>query len=318
MDETVTDRQPRRKQNIAAVTVYALVVILCAAILVPVLAGCKPNGEARRGAVRIGAKNFTEQFILGELLSQLVEAKTNLTVERRFNLGGTMICHRALIKGEIDLYPEYTGTALTAILGREVVASPQDTYDAVAEAYRDRFACEWLSPFGFNNTYAITIRQADAETRNWQTLSDLREAAPSLNAAFTAEFVERPDGYPGLKEAYGFAFGSARELDAGLMYKALTGGEADVICAFATDGRIAAYKLLPLADDKGFFPPYFAAPVVRSEVLEGHPELREVLNVLAGNLDDATMQQLNYQVDEGKLAPSDVARRFLRSTGIVK
>ncbi len=318
MDENLADPRPRRKQNMTTVTVYALVVILCPAMLVLVLTGCKPNGEARRGAVRIGAKNFTEQFILGELLSQLVEAKTYLTVERKFNLGGTMICHRALIKGEIDLYPEYTGTALTAILGREVVASPQATYDAVAEGYRDRFACEWLSPFGFNNTYAITVRQADAETRGWQTVSDLREAAPSLKTAFTAEFVERPDGYPGLKKAYGFAFGSVRELDAGLMYQALPGGEADVICAFATDGRIAAYNLVPLADDKGFFPPYFAAPVVRSAALEAHPELREVLNVLAGTLDDAAMQQLNYQVDEGKRAPSDVARRFLRSRGIVK
>ncbi len=318
MDETLTDPRPRRKQNMATVIVYALVVILGAAILVLVLTGCKPSGEARRTAVRIGAKNFTEQFILGELLSQLVEAKTNLTVERKFNLGGTMICHRALIKGEIDLYPEYTGTALTAILKREVIASPDATYDAVAEAYRDRFACEWFSPFGFNNTYAITVRHADAEANRWQAVSDLREPAPSLKAAFTAEFVERPDGYPGLKKAYGFAFGSARELDAGLMYKALAGGEADVICAFATDGRIAAYKLVPLADDKGFFPPYFAAPVVRSATLEAHPELREVLNALAATLDDATMQQLNYEVDERKLAPSDVARRFLRSKGIVK
>jgi len=300
--------------------IRAVVVALataCGLAAVSPLAGCKRDADATKVHVRIAAKNFTEQFILGELLAQLVEGKTDLAVERNFYLGGTMICHGALVSGEIDVYPEYTGTALTTILKREVLATPDETYSAVAKAYREQFKCEWLSPLGFNNTYAITARETDAQAKNWQTVSDLKREAPSLEAGFTAEFVERPDGYPGLKRKYGFEFGSVRELDAGLMYKALAAGEVDVICAFATDGRIAAYNLVPLEDDKRFFPPYFAAPVVRSAVLQAHPELRNALNGLADKLDDSQMQKLNYEVDEKKRSPADVAREFLRSRGLV-
>jgi len=281
------------------------------------LAGCRRDADAAQAPVRIATKNFTEQFILGEMLAQLVEAKTDITVERQFYLGGTMICHVALANGEIDVYPEYTGTALTTILKRQVLATPEETYNAVAKAYGEQFKCEWLSPLGFNNTYAITVREADAQAKNWQTVSDLDPEASSLTAGFTAEFVERPDGYPGLKREYGFEFGSVRELDAGLMYKALAAREVDVICAFATDGRIAAYNLMPLEDDKRFFPPYFAAPVARSAVLRAHPELRDALNALAGKLDDSQMQTLNYEVDERKRSPADVAREFLHSQGLV-
>ena len=295
----------------------ATVAVFCGLTVALPLAGCKRNTGAAKAQVRIAAKNFTEQFILGEMLAQLVEAKTDITVDRQFYLGGTMICHGALANGEIDVYPEYTGTALTTILKRRVLATPDETYNAVAKAYGKQFKCEWLSPLGFNNTYAITVRETDAQAKNWQTVSDLEGEASSLTAGFTAEFVERPDGYPGLKREYGYQFGSVRELDAGLMYKALAAGEVDVICAFATDGRIAAYSLVPLEDDKRFFPPYFAAPVVRSAVLQAHPELREALNGLAGKLDDSQMQKLNYEVDEKKRSPADVAREFLQSQGLV-
>jgi len=301
----------------AARAAAATAVVFCGLTVALPSAGCDRNAGAPKNQVRIGAKNFTEQFILGELLAQLVEAKTDISVDRQFYLGGTMICHGALANGEIDVYPEYTGTALTTILKREVLATPEETYNAVAKAYREQFKSEWLSPLGFNNTYAITVREADAQAKNWQTVSDLERDASLLKAGFTAEFVERPDGYPGLKRKYAFEFGSVSELDAGLMYKALAAGEVDVICAFATDGRIAAYNLVPLEDDKRFFPPYFAAPVVRSAVLEAHPELRDVLNGLAGKLDDSQMQKLNYEVDEKKRSPADVAREFLQSQGLV-
>jgi osmoprotectant transport system permease protein len=275
-----------------------------------------PDGSPAR-AVRIGTKNFTEQLILGELMAQLIEARADLRVERRFNLGGTMICHGALEKGEIDLYAEYTGTGLTAILKRETIADPGQAYATVAKEYRRRFSIEWLAPFGFDNTYAITVRKADAASMSLRTISDLAAIAGRLRAGFTAEFSERPDGYPGLRKTYGIDFAEVRDLDPGLMYEAIANGETDVICAFATDGRIAAYRLQPLRDDRGFFPPYQAAPVVRADLLEACPELRDVLDRLAGVLDDVTMQRLNFEVDEKKRRPREVARRFLAKRRLI-
>lgn len=281
-------------------------------------AGRGPAVAKGTGAVRIGSKNFTEQLVLGELMAQLIEDQTSLGVVRSFNLGGTMICHGALESGEIDVYPEYTGTALTAILDQPVVSDPKEALQIVSKDYREQFSADWLEPFGFNNTYAITVRGSDAEERGWEDISDLSAAAGDLRAGWTAEFSERPDGYPGLRERYGLEFGEVRDLDPGLMYQAIASGEVDVICAFATDGRIAAYDLKPLEDDLAFFPPYQAAPVVRTEILRAHPELRRVLEVLGGLLDDGTMQQLNYEVDEQKRTPHDVAREFLQENELVR
>ena len=280
--------------------------------------GCGEDPKTAGSTVRVATKNFTEQLILGELMAQLIEAKTDLHVKRQFNLGGTMICHGALVNGEIDLYPEYTGTGLTAVLHREVIAQPDSAYRVVARAYETQFNSEWLHPFGFNNTYAITVREQDAKSKGWKTIENLRGAAPELRAGFTAEFSERMDGYPGLHKAYGFGFGTVQDLDPGLMYGAIVQNEVDVICAFATDGRIAAYNLRPLEDNRGFFPPYYAAPVVRKEALEAHPELRRVLGLLSGILDDTTMQQLNYRADEENRDPADVAREFLESKGLLE
>lgn len=280
-----------------------------------------PGSTARTGTgsavVRVGSKNFTEQLILGELMAQLVEARTDLEVVRQLNLGGTMIAHGALVTGDIDLYAEYTGTALSAVLDEPVVADPEEAYARVAAAYGGRFDLVWLAPFGFNNTYAITMRAADAAGQGIESISGLAPIAGELRAGWTAEFSERPDGYPGLAERYGFEFGSVRDLDAALMYEALAADEVDVISAFATDGRIAAYNLRPLQDDRNFFPPYYAAPVVRSETLESHPELVEVLGTLAGRLPDETMQRLNLEVDQEGRSPADVAREFLVAEGLV-
>jgi osmoprotectant transport system permease protein len=273
--------------------------------------------QRAKAKVVIASKNFTEQFILAELMAQLIEERTNLTVERRFDLGGTMICHGAIINGEIDIYAEYTGTGLTAILRHEVLSNPDEAFRVVARAYRNRFAIEWLQSFGFNNTYAITVRKRDAYLHGWEKISDLRESAANLRAGFTSEFAERPDGYPGLRKVYGLSFGEVRDFDPTLMYEALAKGEADVICAFATDGRLAAYQLEPLSDDRGFFPPYYAAPIIREEVLKAHPEIRDALAPLLGLLDDLTMQRLNYQVDGKKRSPRHVARDFLKSHNLL-
>lgn len=276
-----------------------------------------PDGQFRP-IVRVGSKNYTEQLILGEMMAQLIEAHTNLRVDRRFNLGGTMICHGALRSGGIDLYAEYTGTALTAILEKPVIADPDKAYQTVAEAYQKRFSAQWLAPFGFNNTYTLTVRERDAQSHSLRTVSDLVPIADTLSAGFTAEFSERPDGYPGLRKAYGLNFAEVRDLEPTLMYQAIDKGEVDVICAFATDGRIAALNLVPLEDDRGFFPPYYAAPVVRTEALQSHPELRDVLNLLANRLDDRTMQRLNYEVDGNQRPTREVAHEFLVEEGLLE
>lgn len=269
-------------------------------------------------AVRIGSKNFTEQLILGEMMAQRIESATELEVVRKFNLGGTMICHEALLEGEIDIYPEYTGTALIAILGREERPSdPDEVYGLVSSVYAERFDLRWLGPFGFNNTYAIAVREEVAELKDWQKISDLEDEAPDLKAGFTAEFSERPDGYPGLKKAYGFEFGQAVNLDPALMYEAVKRGEVDLITAFSTDSRIPGYNLVILEDDRRFFPPYYAAPVVREETLEAHPAIKRALAPLRGVLDEETMRELNYNVDQERRAVKEVVREFLAAEGLL-
>lgn len=271
-----------------------------------------------RPDVTIGSKNFTEQIILGHMMALLIEEHTNLKVDRRFNLGGTMISHGALVHDEIDLYAEYTGTGLTAVLGEEPLADPDQVYETVSREYRARFDIQWLEPFGMNNTYVITVRQADAERYGWVKVSDLEPWAEGLHAGFPGEFVERPDGYPGFQKAYGFEFGQVNDIDPGLMYDAVAHGEVDVIAAFATDGRIAAYDLRPLDDDRRFFPPYHAAPVVRTATLRQHPQVRTALEKIAGALDDQSMRQLNSLVDREKRSPKSVARAFLFSKGLLQ
>ena len=282
------------------------------------LAAAATVGYARaRPDITIASKNFTEQLILGQMMALLIEEHTDLTVDRRFCLGGTMLCHGALVNGEIDLYAEYTGTGLTAVLDLPPQSDPQQVYARVAREYRQRWQLEWLAPFGINNTYAITVRKDDAATHGWERISDLADGASRLRAGLTAEFAERPDGYPGLRECYGFSFGSVTDIDAGLMYDAIAAGEVDVIAAFATDGRIDAYDLKPLLDDQQFFPPYLAAPVARRETLHRFPQLRKVLALLANALDDPTMRSLSFSVDSSQQSPEQAARHFLTRRGLL-
>jgi len=289
--------------------------LLCLLAFAVVCSATTSAAAQAADTVRIGSKNFTEQEILAELVAQLIERHTDLRVERTFGLGGTGVCHAALVAGELDIYVEYTGTALLNVLKHEVRTNADDVYQIVAKAYRERFELVWLPPMGFNNTYAITVRAGHADEHGWQTIGDLADVAGQLSAGFTAEFMERPDGYPGLRRAYGFDFGQTADLDPGLMYQALADGQVDVICAFATDGRIAAYKLKVLHDDRSFFPPYDAAPVIRHALLHDHPEIRDVLAVLAGTIDDRTMRRLNHTVDELKSTPAKVARDWIESRG---
>ncbi len=267
--------------------------------------------------ITIGTKNFTEQLILGELMAQLIEDQTDLGIERRFNLGGTMICHNSLIRGEIDLYVEYTGTALTAILNKSATNDPDVAYDSVSDEYRNQYDLIWLKPFGFDNTYTITVRQEAANENNWNTIGDLVSDAPGLHAGFTSEFMEREDGYPGLKQVYRIDFGKVSDLEPSLMYEALAKEQVDVICGFATDGRMVRYNLKPLEDNMKFFPPYEAAPVIRSSLLNAHPEIQSILEMLEGRLDDETMQELNSRVDQSQMDVQTVVRDFLREMSMV-
>ncbi|MFO7870009.1 MAG: glycine betaine ABC transporter substrate-binding protein [Kiritimatiellia bacterium] len=291
--------------------------ITACAAAAAILAGSGCGGGNTEGVIRVGSKNFTEQLILGELMALVIEAETDMDVKRVFNLGGTMICHGGLESGSLDVYAEYTGTALTAILKKDVIRDPEEAYEAVDRAYRERYQCDWLEPFGFNNTYAITVRESFAEEKNLDTISDLGAIGDTLTAGFTAEFMEREDGYPGLKNRYGLDFGNTMDMDPGIMYEAAEQGNVDVICAFATDGRIAAYNLQKLKDDKQFFPPYFAAPVIRIEFKEKYPDAVDALERLGGLIDDKTMRKLNYQVDEKKREPEEVAEQFLKEQGLL-
>ena len=262
----------------------------------------------------IGSKNFTEQVILGEMLAQHLEAKTGLHVERRFYLAGTYISHQALLAGRIDAYVEYTGTALTAILKQPVESNPGNVYAKVKREYASRFDLEVMDPLGFNNTFAIVIRGETARRLNLHTLSEAAPYAAQWRPGFGYEFMERPDGYQGLVRAYNLTFGQPpRIMDLGLLYRALLEKQVDLVAGNSTDGLIAARDLAVLEDDKHYFPPYQAVPIVRSETLKRHPAVREALDQLGGKISDEEMRRLNFAVDGEHRDPTDVVRAFLHA-----
>lgn len=271
------------------------------------------------GRLVIGSKNFTESRILGEMLSLLVETNTNLTVEHRSGLGGTLIVFASLQNGELDLYPEYTGTAWSIVLkepGR--IEDRLRAFLHVEQAFRERFDVEWLRPFGLNNTYALAMREDRAEALGVETISGLVPHAASLEAGFSIEFMNREDGWPGLGPFYGLELGQVRALEHGLAYEAVASGAIDLLDAYATDGKLLRYPLRVLIDDKGFFPPYNAAPIVRGETLRAHPGLRAVLDQLAFRIPDETMMKLNYEVEENNRGFRSVARAFLETEGLLE
>jgi osmoprotectant transport system substrate-binding protein len=277
------------------------------------LAAC---GGTPANAVAVGSKNFTEELILGELYAQLLE-KHGLTVARKLDLGGTQVAMEALQRGDIDLYPEYTGTALITELKLAPIANPQLAYETVKRAYAEKFGLVWLDPAPANNTQALATTQAISTKYGIRTLSALSAVAPQLRLGSIPEFTKREDGLPGLQRAYGgFEFKEVRLLDIGLKYTALMLGQVDVVVAFGTDGQIAADKLIVFSDDKHFWPAYHVAPVVRKATLDAHPEIAKVLNRLAPLLDDGVMRSLNERVDGDKDEPADVARAFLSAHGL--
>jgi osmoprotectant transport system substrate-binding protein len=272
---------------------------------------------ARAETVTVGSKNFTEQFVVAEIYAGALEAE-GFTVRRRINLGATLVAHEALKAGAIDLYPEYTGTGLLAVMKADSDSDPERVLAKVRAHYEKEFGLTWLTPSRVNNGNAMLVRKDTAERYGLKTLSDLAAAAPKLKLGGGSEFFDRYDGVPGLKAVYGIVFGESRQFAAlRLRYDALGGGQADVTNGFTTDWQIAAGKFVVLDDDKHLFPPYYLAPVVRMEVAR-NPRLVAALDRVNARLDTATMQELNRQVEVDKKEPRKVAAAFLEAQGLVK
>ena len=279
-------------------------------VLIALLTACGPSRENR---IVVGSKNFTEQLILGEIIAQQIETKTHLRVERRFYLAGTYICHQAILGARIDIYPEYTGTALTAVLKEKPEGDREQIYTQVKTEYDKRFNLAVGAPFGFNDTFAIEIRGDDARRLGLKTISQAAPYAPKWRAGFGYEFMERPDGYKGLTATYNLHFADTpRIMDLGLLTRALKDKQVDLIAGNATDGLIPALDLFVLEDDKHYFPPYEAVPMIRQETLARHPEVKPALDDLAGKISDDDMRQLNYAVDGQHRDVKEVVREFLR------
>ena len=273
------------------------------------------GGCTRSDHIVVGAKNFTESDLLAEIVAQQIERRTHLPVERKLHLGGTFVCHQAITTGQIDLYVEYTGTAYTAVLKHEPGPSADSVYAVVSEEYHRQWQLAWLAPFGFDNTFAIAVRAADARRYGLRTISDLTRVAPMWKAGFGYEFLNRADGYPGLARAYGLRFAAPpTAMDLGLTYRALAEGQVDVIAGNSTDGQLEALHLVALEDDRHYFPPYQAAPVVREVVLERHPDVRRALAELAGKISDTEMRRLNAEADVQHRDIATIAREWLAAT----
>jgi glycine betaine/choline ABC-type transport system substrate-binding protein/ABC-type proline/glycine betaine transport system permease subunit len=297
-------KRRRRRQPLAVV---AMLLLASAAALA---AGATLANRATADVV-VGSKNFTEQVILGELLAQKIERDTGLIVERRLNLGGTLICERALAGGDIDVYVEYTGTSLTAIFHQPIEKDSRRVFDTVRELYA-RSGRTVLPPLGFNNTFAILVRGQDARELRLKTIDDAARLTPGWRAGFGYEFLERPDGYPGLSAAYNLRFARPPSvMDLSLSYRALASGQVDLIAGDATAGLIKGLDLFRLEDNRHYFPPYDAVPVARAATLLRYPEVLRALAGLAGQIPADAMQAMNDAVDARHEDPAEVVRRFL-------
>lgn len=285
-------------------TLAGLMVVCLAAVSSGACGGKTPT-------VVVGSKNLTEQAILGEILAQHIERRLHVKVERKLNLGGTLLAHQALVNGEIDLYPEYTGTALTAVLKQRPMQNPAAVLSAVRAMYRAEWKLDWLDPLGFNNTFAMIVMGADARGHRLRTLSDAA-AAHAWRIGMGYEFAGRPDGLDGLLSTYGFHLAAPPQtMDLGLLYTALEGGQVDMIAASATDGQISKMDVAILEDDKHYFPPYQCAVVVREAAETRVPGLRAALEELSGKISDEKMRRMNYAVDVDHRPERKIAAEFL-------
>lgn len=289
------------------------VLLLLLLLLFPSV-GCERNANR----IVVGSKNFTEQLILGELFAQIIEARTHLPVERRFYLAGTFICQQAILAGRIDIYPEYTGTALTAVLKQKPGGDKQEVYRRVKQEYESKFGLSVGVPLGFDDTFAMVIRGEDARRLHLKTLSQAATFTPQWRAGFGYEFMERPDGYKGLVSSYDLRFPETpRIMDLGLLTRALKERQVDLIAGNNTDGLIPAFDFFVLEDDRHYFPPYEAVAIMRGEMLKNHPAVGAALGELAGAISDDDMRRLNYAVDGQHRDPAAVVKAFLQQRKLI-
>ena len=306
LERRFSQRKPLRSR-------VALRLAVAAAVIVVVIGGVAlwRNTKVRDNTdkVTIGSKDFTESALLAEIIAQMLEAR-GVSVERRFELGGNLP-HDALVSGTLDLYPEYTGTSYSAILHHKPISDPRAVYEQIKQEYADKFHVEVSPPLGFENTFAILIRGADARQLNLKTISDAAPHANTWRAGFGQDFMSRDDGYPGFSKAYGLKFAEVREMDLSLTYIALSSRQVDLIAANSTEGRIATLDLFQLADDRHYFPPYEAVYLVRQDTLARVPAVRQVLNKLANAISTEEIRRLNYEIDGNRRDPKEVVREWI-------
>jgi osmoprotectant transport system substrate-binding protein len=290
------------------------------AVAIAALTGCGSgsgeDGGGNKESITVGSKNFTENIILAHMMADVIEDKTGLKVARKVNLGGSNVAWKALLNNDIQLYPEYTGT-IVANYYQEKTGTSDETLQKARELLKKDHLV-FTNKFGFNNTYTLAVTQDTAKKYNLKTFSDLAKVSGGLLLGCEFEFKDRPDGYPGLDQRYGMKFKEVKGMDHGIMYRSLTDHNVDVVDAYSTDGQIKVNNLVILEDDKGFFPPYHAGPLLREDVLTKHPEIGQALNALDGKLTETVMQDLNAKVDMEGLKAEDVAKDFLKEQGIIK
>ncbi|WP_346916444.1 glycine betaine ABC transporter substrate-binding protein [Clostridium sp.] len=297
-----------QKRLLAISSIFIILVFLFSSI-------AKVNTNSK--SITVGSKDYSEQVILGHMVADLIEENTDISVNRKVNLGGTQVCFSALKSDDIDLYIEYSGTAYGDTLGYPPISDVEKIYDTVKNDFKEKYDIEVLKQIGFNNTYALAVKEETAKKYNLESISDLSLVASNLKSGTTLEFLNRDDGLPGLTKEYNFTFNDSIGIDGSSRYTALVNDKVDVVDAFATDGLLKKFGLKTLKDDKNFFPPYYAMPIVRSETVEEFPEIVPLLEELSTVLNDTVMMELNYKVDELQIEPKDVAREFLEEQGLI-
>ncbi len=286
-------------------------------IIIVIISGFGIYNIKNKKTIVVGSKNFNEQLIMGNMLASLIENNTDYKVERKLNLGGTSVVFSALKSDDIDLYVEYTGTGLVDIMKRSSISDSEKVYNIVRDYFDKNYKLEWLKPLGFNNTYVLAVRPDTANRYRLNTISDLSKVSDTLNLGCTMEFENRQDGYVGLQKLYNLNFKNIKGLDGGLRYTSLQNNETQVVDAFSTDGLLKKFNLKTLKDNKNFFPPYYAVPLIRQDTLKKYPEIKPLLLKLSNQITDKDMQQMNYKVDRGA-QPKKIAEDFLRSKNLIK